>query len=229
MRINLTLLFVTLSTILCYGQDFNPIQFDTVNRATATQELFLKNIIETDKDVFEIDNANYSALEVFKKYKQTRYAVQIDIKNSENTIIGQNYAIERYVEHDTTFSYENLKFNRFHIFSDTNNKTIGFKLYSGNQNSVELHKFIAKYTPQDKNSAANDEQNYYVFKLKDSTIILKITNDSTAEPAPMSMSDAEPVPVQDSNKPTLAFSPPIELTVIFTDLSSELEDYLKEY
>ncbi len=213
-----------------YSQKFNSIQFDTIKRETLTKELFLRNVVAKDKDIFEIENVNYTALEVFKKYKQTRYAVQNEITNDQNKVIGQLYAIERYTESDTLFKFENLKFNRFEIYSDNENKTIAFKLYGGVQKFNELFKFIKKYNIQDKNSDVKtfELQDYYNLKLKDKTIFLKVTNNMEAEPSPEPSSNSEPIATDKSNNVNDNYSPPIEVTVIFNNVGIELEEYLKE-
>lgn len=230
MKIKLITLFVLLSMLLGYSQNFNPIQFDTIKRETLTKELFLKNVVTKDKDIFEIENVNYTALEVFKKYKQTRYAVQNEITNDQNKVIGQLYAIERYTESDTLFKFENLKFNRFEIYSDNENKTIALKLYGGVQKFNELFKFIKKYNIQDKNSDVKTFalQDYYNLKLKDKTIFLKVTNNMEAEPSPEPSSNSEPIATEKSNNVNDSYSPPIEVTVIFNNVGNELEEYLKE-
>ena len=230
MKIKLITLFVLLSMLSGYSQKFNPIQFDTIKRETLTKELFLKNVVAKDKDIFEIENVNYTALEVFKKYKQTRYAIQNEITNDQNKVIGQLYAIERYTESDTLFKLENLKFNRFEIYSDNENKTIAFKLYGGVQKFNELFKFIKKYNIQDKNSDIKtfELQDYYNLKLKDKTIFLKVTNNMEAEPSPAPSFNSEPIAAENSNKVDDKYSPPIEVTVIFNNVGIELEEYLKE-
>jgi hypothetical protein len=226
MKTSLIILFVSISIFEGYGQNFNPIQFDTISREVSTKELFLINVVEKDKDIFEIEKVNYTALEIFKKYKQTRRAVQNEIINNQNIIIGQLYAIERYLENDTIFKFENLKFNRFEIYSDNENKTVAFKLFGGNQKLEELFKFIKKYNLEDKNSVAETFklQDYYNLKLKNKTIFLKVTNDMNVEPS-MSIADFEQTTSNELNE---KFSPPIELTVIFNNLGIELEEYIKE-
>ena len=227
MKIRLIILFVLISILEGYSQNFNSIQFDTIKRETPTKELFLRNVVEKDKDIFEIEKVNYTAVEVFEKYKQTRRAVQNEIINNQNKIIGQLYAIERYLDNDTIFKFENLKFNRFEIYSDNENKTVAFKLYGGNQKVDELFKFIKKYNPKDKNSVVEtfELQDYYNIKLKNKAVFLKVTNDMTAEPSPMSINDSEQIT---STKVNNKFSPPIELIVIFNNLGIELEEYIKE-
>jgi hypothetical protein len=56
-----------------YCQKFNPIQFDTIKRETSTMELFLKNVVAKDKDIFKIEKVDYTALEVFNKRPKQSY------------------------------------------------------------------------------------------------------------------------------------------------------------
>ena len=148
--------------------------------------------------------------------------------NDQNEIIGQLYALERYFDTDTIFKFENLKFYRFEIYSDNDNKTFAFKLYGGNQKLDDLFKFIKKYNPKDKNSVAEtfELQDYYNLQLKNKTVFLRVTNHMIAEPSPMQINDSEHITSNKSNKVNEKFSPPIELTVIFNNLGFELEEYI---
>lgn len=230
MKLRLILLFISISIVEGYSQNYNQIQFDTIKRKTSARDLFFKNVIEKDNDIFEIEKVKVTAVEVFKKYKQTRHAVQNEIINNQNKVIGQLYAIERYIEKDTIFKFKNLKFNRFVIYSDNENKTIAFKLYGGVQKFDELYNFIKKYSIEDENADANNFElkDNYNLKFNNKRVFLKVTNNYTAEPSPMPINISEEITPSESSKVNDKYSPPIELIVIFNDLDIELEEYFIE-
>jgi len=228
MKGKFTVVFVFATILLSCSQKTVPEQFDEIERETPTKEFFIKNVVEKDKDVFEIENRSYTALEMFEKYKQTQDVVQNEMKNNENEIIGQLYAIERYNDNDTIFKFENLKFYSFNIYSDNENNTVAFKLYGGGQKLDDLFKFIKKYNPKDKNSVAEtfELQDYYNLNLKNKKVFLIVTNNMNALPSPMSINDSEQITSNKSNKVNEKFSPSIELVVIFNNLGFELEEYI---
>ena len=70
MKGKFTIVFVFASILLSCSQKTVPEHFDEIERDTPTKEFFIKNVVGKDKDIFEIENRNYTALEVFEKYKQ---------------------------------------------------------------------------------------------------------------------------------------------------------------
>lgn len=235
MRKSLIICFTLLSVVSCLGQKYNSIKFDTVNRNTSAKELFLKKIIAKDNSGYQDDDDKiYNAVEAFEKFKQTRDAVQYDLKleTNDKIIIGKLFGIERYVDSDTIFKYENLCFNRFSIFSDAKDKTAAYKLYSDNQDEAKLNKFIEKYTGLYKNLSGID--NDYLFELNDRTIILKKSNRNEVSPMSMSeaspepMSEPSPTPKKESKKENPLSSVSIEFIVVFKNLTVDLQKYLED-
>ncbi len=233
MRKSLIICFTLLSVVLCLGQKYNSIKFDTVNRNTSAKELFFKKIIERDHIVYEDEGKTYNVVEAFEKFKQTNDAVQYDLKTENEKgvkIIGKLYAIERYIDSETIFKYDNLSFNRFLIFSDTNDKTVAYKLLNDNQDETELNKFITKYTGLYKSSVNRDDD--YIFELDNFTILLKKSNNN--EVSPMSMGDPSPKSATESSAAEANKSEQqsalaaIEFIVIFKNLTSDLKNYLEE-
>ena len=227
MRKILVISFTLFLALPCFGQRYNTILFDTVNRNTSAKEMFFKNIIEKDANIYEDENIRYNAIQIFEKFKQTRYASLIEIRNEKNKIIGKIYALERFVPTDTIFKYENLSFNHFLIFSDIKNKTIAIKLYNENQNEESLTKFIEKYAAENKEKPNNSEitKNNYTFTLVDKAIILKKLRQNEISPM---MIEPSPTSDKELEKSNSNSSTSIELMIIFDNLSFELKKYLED-
>lgn len=223
-------LFVFVALLVGCSQKNIPEHFDEIERTTPTKQFFIKNVVAKDKTIFEIDGKTCTALDAFEKYKQTRNAVQKEMINSQNEIIGQLYAIERYRETDTRYKFENLRFNHFIIYADNDNNTVGFKLYSESQKLTDLIQFINKYnlTAENWSDADFELQDSYYVKLENKTIDLKITKVRTAAPSPMSITDTKSLSSNIETKTLDKYSPAVELTVMFTNLGFELEDYFKK-
>lgn len=220
--------------LFCFGQKYNPIKFDTIHENTSVKKLFLKNVIAKDDITYQDNKKLYTAIEAFEKFKQTRNATQFQLKienRNKQKVIGNCYAIEMYVESDTIFTYDNLRFNRFQIYSNLKDQTVAFKLFNDSQDQVQLNKFLETCSIKNKDSSETntENKNEYFFDLEDRVIILKKLNQRVSSPMEISV-ESEPV-TEDNHETTKNNEEQfvnIELFVIFKNLTFDLKTYFEE-
>lgn len=220
------LVLILISSSL-YSQRYDSIQFENILKTISAKDLFFKKIIEKD-DIEYVDETNqnlkYNSIEAFEKFQNTRYASQIDLnieKNNKLLKIGKGYGIDMYAESEKVFTYEELNFNRFILFSNIKHQVIAYKLFNNKEKESNIKKFIEKNSKLFKNEITtndNGEKEHY-FYLNDRTIILVMLNNSS------SSSVSVVSPYDEKPKETELN---IELKVIYKNLSKDEELFLKK-
>lgn len=210
-----------------FSQKYDSIRFENIVKATSARDLFLKKIIARDEILYQDENdqnIKYNASETFEKYKSTRYASQIDLKiekNDKPIKIGTGFGIDLYSESEKFFSYGNLNFERFILFSNINDQIIACKLFNENEKESNINTFIEHYSKLYENEVIVNEkkEKEYYFYLTDRTIKLIIDKNSGVSSA-MVVSPYEEKPTEKKKN--------IELIVIYNNFTSDEETFFKE-
>ncbi len=214
------ILFLLIS-LQFYSQPPDSIKFDLLDEESNARELFIRTIINNDNAQYkQQDNTILTSLQNFDKNKTTRYGSEFDIHSGQpdeenRPVIGKAYALELYS--DEVYTFEDLHFKRFTLFSNLKNNLIGYELFNDEVKQSDIDHFIKDYSKKYEHETDDNKTrilHFFGMKNKDLIFIIEKNYTKTAGIA---------LP---GEKNETGHSEPVRIFTLFKNASPEQEDFI---